>query len=356
MLRADTVVEIAGQHSVFNQIGFLSFRTFIVEVHRPPIERNSTVIYHVDMFAADFLVQLVGKYGNVLPVEIRFKSMSDSLVKQDTRSSGTHNYRHFTSFRFDGLEQKRGLVYRFAGDNVHHFVRQEIEPSAVGTGSIAVLRPSVFFHDAHCPQRHHRTIIVEHHAFRIAEEDMRGGVALACLHFMYPLVQSKYLVIQFLQIRHLILQTHFLPRGSYGIIVLFQYLFGEIQRFIAFVGRSNAGGCAGSFQHILQCNILHVGIAALVSNQHTDSDSIVYIRITVVHRSIHQADTVCNGVFKEKIGVVASFLQCCSEHFFQVCLTHSEMIHSQSNCCLLVSSFAAQCTWGGQSHSRTCRQ
>ena len=38
------------------------------------------------MFVAYFLIQLIGKYGNILPVEVRLKSMSDSLVKQDTRS------------------------------------------------------------------------------------------------------------------------------------------------------------------------------------------------------------------------------------------------------------------------------
>ena len=282
--------------------------------------------------------------------------MSDSLVKQDARSSGTHDDRHFTAFGFDSLEQKRSLVYRFAGNYVHYLVRQEIESSAVSTGSVAVLRLSVFFHDAHCPQRHHRTVIVEHHSLRVAEEDMRSGIALTCLYFMYPFVQGENPIVQFLQIRHLIFQADFLPRGSNGIVVLLQFLFGEIQRFVAFVGRSDASGSTGSFQHILHSNILHVGIATLVSNQYTDSDSIVNIRIAVVHCTIHQADAVGYRVFKEKVGIIASFLQCCGKHLLQVCLAYSEMIHSQSNCCFLVSSFATQCTRGSQSHSRTCRQ
>lgn len=84
MFRTDAVVQITRQDTFFHDICLLSFHTFVVDIHGTTVERDCTVVNHIDVFVADFLIQLVGENGRVLAVEVGFKRMSDGFVQQDT--------------------------------------------------------------------------------------------------------------------------------------------------------------------------------------------------------------------------------------------------------------------------------
>ncbi len=84
MFRTDAVVQITRQDTFFHDICLLSFHTFVVNIHGTTVERDCTVVNHIDVFVADFLIQLVGENGRVLAVEVGFKRMSDGFMQQDT--------------------------------------------------------------------------------------------------------------------------------------------------------------------------------------------------------------------------------------------------------------------------------
>ena len=95
MFGTDAVVQIAGEYTLFDDVGLLSFNTLIIYVDRPSVERNGSIINHIDVFVADFLVQLVREDGGILAVEVGFECMTDRFVQEDSRTSGTHDHRHF---------------------------------------------------------------------------------------------------------------------------------------------------------------------------------------------------------------------------------------------------------------------
>src|SRR5690606_14615349 len=66
---ADAVVQVAGKDTVLHNVGFLSVCTLIVNIYRPAVKRDGSVIHHTDMFVAYLLVELFGENGNILPVK-----------------------------------------------------------------------------------------------------------------------------------------------------------------------------------------------------------------------------------------------------------------------------------------------
>ena len=148
MLGADTVVQVAGQDAFLHDIGLLSGDTFVVDVDRTAVERNRTVVHHIDMLVTNLLVQLVGEDRRILAIEVGFESMADCFVQQDTGASGTHYDRHFASFRLDGLEQDGSFFYCLLCYFGNDIVCQEFSPHTESAGCIRIFDLPVVFHDA----------------------------------------------------------------------------------------------------------------------------------------------------------------------------------------------------------------
>ena len=104
MFGTDTVVQVAGQNAFFHDISLLPGDTFIIDIDRTAVERNRTVVHHIDMLVTNLFVQLVGEDRCILAIEVSFESMADCFVQQDAGTSCTHYDRHFASFRLDSLE------------------------------------------------------------------------------------------------------------------------------------------------------------------------------------------------------------------------------------------------------------
>ena len=244
MFGADTVVQIAGEHTFPDNIRFLSLHTLIVEVHRTAVEGDCTVIHHVNMLVAHFLIQLAGEYGYVLTVEIRLKSMTDSLMQQDAGTACTHYNRHFTAFGFDGLKQDSCPVHHLAGNHVYNIVCHKLKTPTIGPAGITVFHLTVFFHDTNRHERHHRTVIVVTDAFRITEQHVRRAILQIGLHLADTIIQRENLLIQFFQIRNLLFYAHIFPRRGHNIAVSGYCLLRQPYRFARLARGCNAGGSA----------------------------------------------------------------------------------------------------------------
>ena len=129
------------------------------------IERNRTVIYHTDMFITYFLVQLIGKDRNIFTVEISFKRMSDSFVQQDTRTTGCHHHREFTTFRFNGFKHDCCIIYNLASYHFDDIIRHKLKSFTIGTSGVVIFHTSVLFHNTESHIGYHRTVIIVSHTF-----------------------------------------------------------------------------------------------------------------------------------------------------------------------------------------------
>ena len=337
MLGADAVVQVAGQHTLFHDIGLLPLHAFVVKVHGTAVEGNRTVVHHVDVFVANLLAEQVAEDGSAFAVEIRLKSVSDGLVQQDARTSGTHHHRHLAAFRLHCLEEDGGFLHRLASQHFYDVVRQELEAFAVGTGGIAVLHLSILLHDADCREGDHRAVVVVAHAFGIAEQHVRRAVRQRSLHLAHAAVQRKNLFVQLFQIGDFGLDAGLFPRFADGVTALGQCLLGEVHRFSRLARRGDAGGRAGGAHHLVQRHALHVGIARLVAGKHTHTHAKVDVGTAPVHLAVHQGDAVVKRMLKIEVGIIASFFQGGSHHLLQVGFRHAEMSHRRSYGRLLVS-------------------
>ena len=139
--------------------------------------------------------------------------MTDRLVQQDARATGTHHDRHLASFGLDRLEKDRGLVDHLSCQLLNDVVSQELGAHPESPGGIRVLDLVILLHDAHRRQRSHRTIIIIDLSFRITEQDMRSGVTQRGDHLIDSSVLTEYPVVELLQERLFLLDRDLIPGG-----------------------------------------------------------------------------------------------------------------------------------------------
>ena len=141
------------------------------------------------MFVANLLVQLVGKDGSVLAVEVGFKGMSYGFVQQNTRTTGSHHYRQFTAFGLNGLEHNCRIIHHLTCQNFNNIIRQKFETLSIRTGSIIIFHTPILFHHAESHIGHHRAVIIVSDAFGIAEQHMGSAITQTGLHFAHAFIQ-----------------------------------------------------------------------------------------------------------------------------------------------------------------------
>ena len=285
------------------------------------------------MLVADLLVQLIGEDGGVLAVEVSLERMADRLVQQDAGASRTHHDGHLASLGLDCLEEDGGLIHGLLRQLVDEGVGQELSAHAESPGRVGVLDASLLLHDADGPEGDHRSVVVIHLSLRVAEEDVRGGVAQGGLHLHHPLILGEDLVVQLLQVGHLVIDGHLVPGGLHVVEVEIRFQFTQVDRSSGRVSIGDACRCACRLQHLLKGDVLHIGISGLIAGEHTHAHAEVDVRRGPVHGTILQTHVVAVGVLEIEIGVVASLFQRCRQHFPQIAFAHLEIIHGESHAC-----------------------
>ena len=135
------------------------------------------------------------------------------------------------------------------------------------------------------------------------------------LHFSYPLIQSEYLFVHFLQIRDFSFHAYVLPRFSNGIAIFRDFFLSQPDRFACLAGGSDTGSSTRRAQHLIQGNPFYISIAALVSRQHTYPHTKINVGTAIIHFAIHQAHIIVKGMFKIKIYIITPFFQSSSHDF-----------------------------------------
>ena len=84
MFGTDSVMQITGQHTLVDDISFLSGYTFIIDIYGTTVEWNCSVINHIDMFVTNGPHNQTG-YSNPKYDEIVEKGKGELLTKTKER-------------------------------------------------------------------------------------------------------------------------------------------------------------------------------------------------------------------------------------------------------------------------------
>ena len=135
---------------------------------------------------------------------------------------------------------------------------------------------------------------------------MRGGIAQRGLYLHHPLILSEDLVVQLLQIGHLVVDGYLVPGGLHVVEVEARLQFAQVDRTGCRVSIGDARCGASRFQHLLKGDVFHVGISGLIAGEYAYAHTEVDVRRGPVHGAVLQTDVVPIGVLEIEIGVVAS--------------------------------------------------
>ena len=146
---------------------------------------------------------------------------------------------------------------------------------------------------------------------------------------MYPFVECKNLVVQLLQVRSLCVYGNLIPRSLYAIIIINDRFLCQVYR--SFAGRTccDAGSRPGCFQHLVERYVFYIGITGLIAGQYTYTHTEVDIGRSAVYRPVLQSDVIPVRMFKEQVGIITAFFECCCQHFFHVAFTYTKMVLSE---------------------------
>ena len=166
------ILHVIDENSVFDQNVGATRRAFVVDGDRSASIRDRSVVQNRHARRCDPFAQQSGKCRSLLAIEISFKAVADSLVKQNPGPSRAESYIHHARGRFFRIEidesdskrlARRGLPSILGNDS------GELESAAfrVRSGFAA----SVLFDDDRDPNLRHRARVRNGNAVRSKDLD-----------------------------------------------------------------------------------------------------------------------------------------------------------------------------------------
>ena len=146
---------------------------------------------------------------------------------------------------------------------------------------------------------------------------------------MYPLIECKNLIVQFLKIRGLCVYGEFVPGSLHAIIIIQDRFLCQGCRSFSCRAGCDTGCRTGCFQHLVESHVFHIRITGLIAGQYAYTHTEIDIGGSPVYGSVLQSYVIPVGMFKEKIGIVAAFFKCCRQHFLHVAFTDTKMVLSE---------------------------